>query len=316
VTITIPQAHDKLFKLSLTEKQVAIDYLKSHVPVEIYNSININTLELTDKSFILPKFREIHSDIVYRCEFDGNDGYIFFILEAESTANEELMAFRQLQYCIAAMDQHLRQGHKKLPIVLPICLYHGIASPYPHPLDVYQCFDNPDLAKKIVFKPFLLIDLTVLSDEQLLQDGLAFLMEMLLKHSRAKNFLTILNQRREAIKGILKQLKRDYRRFVLKYVINETQDEEVPNAVERLVQILTTDLPEDKETIMTFAQQLEQKGLKQGLKQGRQEGREEGRHEEARAIAKNLLNDGMSPKAVQKLTGLPEKEVMALVDKH
>jgi hypothetical protein len=39
VTITIPQAHDKLFKLSLTEKQVAIDYLKSHVPVEIYNKL-------------------------------------------------------------------------------------------------------------------------------------------------------------------------------------------------------------------------------------------------------------------------------------
>lgn len=55
---------------------------------------------------------------------------------------------------------------------------------------------------------------------------------------------------------------------------------------------------------MTLAQQL------------KQEGREEGRHEEAIAIAKNLLNDGMSLKAVQKLTGLHEKEVMALVNKH
>jgi hypothetical protein len=48
---------------------------------------------------------------------------------------------------------------------------------------------------------------------------------------------------------------------MLKYVINETQDEGAPDAVEQLVQILTTDLPEDKETIMTFAQQIEQKGL-------------------------------------------------------
>lgn len=55
---------------------------------------------------------------------------------------------------------------------------------------------------------------------------------------------------------------------------------------------------------MTLAQQLEQKGLKKG------------EHRKAVAIAKNLLNDGMSPKAVQKLTGLPEKEVMDLVDKH
>ena len=100
----------------------------------------------------------------------------------------------------------------------------------------------------------------MLSDEQLLQDGLAFLMGMLLKHSRAKNFLTILKQRREAIREILRQLNRETRRFMLKYVINETQDEKVEDAVDQLIQILITDLPEDKETIMTFAQQLEQKG--------------------------------------------------------
>ncbi len=88
-------------------------------------------------------------------------------------------------------------GHKKLPIVLPICLYHGTKTPYPHLLDIYECFDNPLLAKQTIFKPFTLIDLTVLSDDELAQDGLAFLMEMLLKHSRAKNFLTILKQKRD-----------------------------------------------------------------------------------------------------------------------
>ena len=162
------------------------------------------------------------------------------------------------------------------------------------------------MAKKIVFKPFLLIDLTVLSDEQLLQDGLAFLMEILLKHSRANNFLTILNQRREAIKEILKQLKRDYRRFVLKYVINETQDEEVPNAVEQLVHILTTDLPEEKEIIMTFAQQLEQKGLQKGLQQGE--------YRKALLIARNLLNEKISLDIIKSATGLSEKDLALAED--
>ncbi len=272
MTITIHQPFDKLFKVSLSEKKVAISYLQAHVPAEIYKRINITTLQLTDKSFILPKFREIHSDIVYRCEFDNKEGYIFFILEAESTANEELMAFRLLQYSIAAMDQHIRQGHKKLPIVLPICLYHGLESPYPHSSDVYHCFDNPNLAKQIVFKPFTLIDLTVLSDDELTKDGPAYLMEMLLKHARAKNFLTILRKHRKTIRDILKQLSREPRRFMVKFVINETQDEEEPDAVAQLVQILTNDLPEDREIIMTFAQQLEQEGLQQGLQQGREEG--------------------------------------------
>lgn len=307
----IHKPFDKLFKVSLTEKKVAIDYLQSHVPAEIYKHINIDTLELTDKSFILPKFREIHSDVVYRCQFDAKEGYIFFLLEAESTANEELMAFRLLQYSIATMDQHIRQGHKKLPIVLPICLYHGEQSPYPHPRDVYDSFDNPDLARQVIFKPFTLLDLTVLSDDELAK-GPAFLMEMLLKHVRAKNFLTIFKQRRKIIKGILKQLSRESRRFMVKFVISETQDETEPDAVDQLVQIFTADLPEDREIIMTFAQQLEQKGLEQGLEQGREEG-----HQAILLVAKRLLTEqGMSPKAVQKLTGLPENEVMDLVDKH
>lgn len=153
----IHQPHDRFFKCSLTEKKIAIDFLKTYLPTEIYKRIDLATLELTDKSFILPKLREIHSDIIYRCQLDGKASYVFFLVEHESTARDELMAFRKLQYTIGAMEQHVRQGNKKLPIVLPICLYHGKQSPYPHPIDVYDCFEDPVLARQLAFKPFRLI---------------------------------------------------------------------------------------------------------------------------------------------------------------
>lgn len=65
------------------------------------------------------------------------------------------------------------------------------------------------------------------------------------------------------------------------------------------------------EDIMTLAQQLKQEGLEQGLKKGL----EEGEHRKAIAVAKNLLDEGRSPRDVQKLTGLSEKDIMNLVDK-
>ncbi len=182
-------------------------------------------------------------------------------------------------------------------------------SPYPHSIDVYQCFENPGLAKKIVFKPFTLIDLTVLSDDEL-AEGPAFLMEMLLKHARAKNFLTVLKARRVFIGELLRQLNRELRRYMVKFVINETQDETQPEAVDELVQILTADLPEDKEVIMTFAQQLEQKGLKKGLEQGI----EKGRREEDLVIAKRMLNMGIDHEIIKKATGLSDQDLLSLED--
>ncbi|WP_081441723.1 Rpn family recombination-promoting nuclease/putative transposase [Rickettsiella grylli] len=52
-------------------KKIAIDFLKVYLPQEIYKVIDINTLQLTEKSFIVPELKEIHSDIIYKCEING-----------------------------------------------------------------------------------------------------------------------------------------------------------------------------------------------------------------------------------------------------
>ena len=71
------------------------------------------------------------------------------------------MAFRLLHYIVSLSHEHLQQGHKKLPIILPLCIYHGEVSPYPHSTDLYDNFEDSELARKVAFKPFKLIDLTV-----------------------------------------------------------------------------------------------------------------------------------------------------------
>ncbi len=77
------QPHDRLFKDSLKEKPVAVDFLQAHLPPEIFKRLDLNTLQLTDKSLLTPDLVEIHSDVVYRCQIDGKAGYIpiLFLLE-------------------------------------------------------------------------------------------------------------------------------------------------------------------------------------------------------------------------------------------
>ncbi|BBO60302.1 Rpn family recombination-promoting nuclease/putative transposase [Mycoavidus sp. B2-EB] len=97
----ILQPHDKFFKGSLKEKPVALDFLKAHLPANVYQKLDLNTLRTVDKSYITDELREIHSDIVYACQINGKDGYIplLLLLEHQSTADKH-MAFRLFQYTL------------------------------------------------------------------------------------------------------------------------------------------------------------------------------------------------------------------------
>ncbi len=71
---TLHHSHDKFFKRNLKEKKIAIDFLKAYLPQEIYNTIEMKTLHLTEKSFIVPELKEIHSDIIYQCQINQKPG--------------------------------------------------------------------------------------------------------------------------------------------------------------------------------------------------------------------------------------------------
>ncbi len=109
-------------------------------------------MALTEKSFVIPQLREIRSDIIYKCLINNKPGYLNFLFEHQSTP-DSLMAFRFLHSTVSLSYEHLLQGHKKLPIILPFCIYHGEASPYPYTNDLYDTFEDPELARKLVLNP-------------------------------------------------------------------------------------------------------------------------------------------------------------------
>jgi predicted transposase/invertase (TIGR01784 family) len=170
MSIKISQPHDGFVRRSLSNIQIARDILTSHIQPAIAKRINWDTLQITNKSFVNEELTQFHSDIVYRCELNSKEAYIYLLLEHQSTP-DKLLPFRMLTYNVALMEQHLSQGHKQLPMIINLCLYAGIQSPYPYPTDIYDCFEDANLAREEMSKPFNLIDLTVLSDQELLQDG-------------------------------------------------------------------------------------------------------------------------------------------------
>ena len=88
------------------------------------------------------------------------------------------MPLRLLDYTVRIMRDHIDEGNKTLPLVLPIVMYTGKASPYPYTTDIFELFNSPKDAKELMFKPFGLIDLSSTEDKTILKQKWASLLQM------------------------------------------------------------------------------------------------------------------------------------------
>jgi recombination-promoting nuclease RpnB len=302
VTIIIHQPHDAFFRSFLTDPTKARDLLEQYLPKKIKSICDFNTLKLEPGSFIDKNLKKHFSDILYSIKIRNKKAYIYTLIE-HLTNPDPLVPFKLLRYQVSVMQQHLDNKHDKLPIVVPILFYRGSISPYPYSMSIFDCYaeEDKELAQDIFLNP-ILIDITVIPDEELRTHKSIALLEIVQKNIHRRDAM-------EFIKDIVIQIAEHFLtheqfQSLLYYMSQEGESKDF----EQFYSTLAKALPNYREDIMTLAQQLEQKGLQQG--------REEGRHEEAIVIAKNLLGEGMSPQAVQRLTGLPEKEVMDLANKR
>jgi predicted transposase/invertase (TIGR01784 family) len=305
MAIELHNPHDSLFKRALANLEVAKDLLQAHLAPEIVKRIDWNSIQLTNKSFVDEKLAHLHSDVVYQCKIDGKEAYIYCLIEAQTTP-DPLFPFRILRYNIALMEQHINQGHKRLPVIINLCLYSGEQTPYPYSLDIYDCFQDPEMARAKMFKPLELVDLNAQSQEELSQHGKADLLELLLKQSLHKDFLNWIKEQPELV---LKLLERIYGISGIRYIL-ATDAKHTP---EELLEAIIKIAPNKKEDIMTAAQQLIDRGIQQGIQQGMQEGIQQGLQYEKLEIAKNMLwNLHLGLDIVQQATGLSKEELERL----
>ncbi|STV58871.1 putative YhgA-like transposase [Klebsiella pneumoniae] len=112
--------HDAVFKHLLSHRATARDFLDIHLPAPLRALCNLNTLRLESGSFIDDELRASHSDILYSLQTQAGEGYIYLLIEHQSSADRH-MAFRLMRYAIAAMQRHLDKGHTQLPLVIRCC---------------------------------------------------------------------------------------------------------------------------------------------------------------------------------------------------
>ncbi|CAI0971000.1 Putative transposase, YhgA-like [Serratia fonticola] len=296
-----PTPHDAVFKQFLTHPATARDFLEMHLPPDLRQSCDLNTLKLEPGSFIERDLRAYYSDVLYSLKTGKDDGYVYALIEHQSSPDKH-MAFRLVRYAIAAMQRHLQAGHDRLPLVIPMLFYHGQITPYPYSMSWLEEFSDPELARQLYAGHFPLVDVTVIPDDEIMQHRRMAILELLQKHVRHRDLFEL--QERLVTLLLAGYTTKEQLISLINYMLQMGST----TKPERLLRELARRAPQHEEELMTIAEYLEQKGFDKGIEKGIEEGRKEGR-EAILKIALSMLAKGFDHAMVIQLTGLSEEEL-------
>ena len=267
--------HDAVFKQFLMHAETARDFLEIHLPVELRELCDLNTLHLESGSFIEESLKGHSTDVLYSVQMQGNPGYLHVVIEHQSKPDKK-MAFRMMRYSIAAMHRHLEADHDKLPLVVPILFYQGEATPYPLSMCWFDIFYD-----------------------EIMQHRRIAILELLQKHIRQRDLMLLLEQ----LVTLIDEGYTSGSQLVAmqNYMLQRGHTEQAD-----LFYGVLRDRETGGESMMTLAQWFEEKGIEKGIQQGRQEERQE--------FALRLLSKGMSREDVAEMTNLSLAEIDKVIN--
>ncbi|EML9399861.1 Rpn family recombination-promoting nuclease/putative transposase [Citrobacter freundii] len=286
--MTTSTPHDAVFKQFLYYPDTARDFLDIYLPSTLRELCDLQTLKLESGSFIEDSLRASYSDVLWSLKTNEGDGYIYVVIEHQSSPDAH-MAFRLMRYAMAAMQRHLDAGHKTLPLVIPMLFYHGALSPYPFSLCWLDEFDDPIVARQLYSATFPLVDITVIPDDEIMQHRRIALLELMQKHIRKRDLMGLVEQ-------LVSLLATGYANdSQLKTLFNYMMQFGNTPHVDKFIREVAQRVPQQKESLMTIAEVLQQ----------------EAKQQEALRIAQMMLANGISHEIILKITGLSAKDLLA-----
>ncbi|MEB1020407.1 Rpn family recombination-promoting nuclease/putative transposase [Citrobacter freundii] len=286
--MTTSTPHDAVFKQFLYHPDTARDFLDIYLPSTLRELCDLQTLKLESGSFIEDSLRASYSDVLWSLKTNEGDGYIYVVIEHQSSPDAH-MAFRLMRYAMAAMQRHLDAGHKTLPLVIPMLFYHGALSPYPFSLCWLDEFDDLIVARQLYSATFPLVDITVIPDDEIMQHRRIALLELMQKHIRKRDLMGLVEQ-------LVSLLATGYANdSQLKTLFNYMMQFGNTPHVDKFIREVAQRVPQQKESLMTIAEVLQQ----------------EAKQQEALRIAQMMLANGISHEIILKITGLSAKDLLA-----
>ncbi|HJD66841.1 MAG TPA: Rpn family recombination-promoting nuclease/putative transposase [Rickettsia endosymbiont of Bembidion nr. Transversale] len=312
--------HDALIRKALENPIVAKEFFEMHLPKEIKSMFSDHTLKIEKESFVEANLKHSISDILFSAKFKDDTGYLWILLEHQSTP-DHFMAFRLFKYMMDIADRHLTLNPKSkhLPFVYPLVFYNGTKK-YNAPRNLWDLCQHKELMQDIWTKDHKVVNVHDISDEELKKKAWAGILQFFMKHIHERDLLKRWYEVAELFPELAKlNIGIDYLELILTYTLIKI---EKSDKIE-LETILKSRLNNQQgEKLMTsLAHHWKEEGIQQGMQIGRNEGMQIGRNEgmqigEAKRtmeVAKNMYNAGSDIPFISKVTGLSISELNNLL---
>lgn len=296
--------HDQLFRKAFENPLVAVEFMNTHLPKEVLKILDISTLKLEKDTFVNPTLTDSACDVLFSAKFNGTDGFIHILLEHQSSC-DRFMAFRLFKYMLSICDQYVtsKPKAKHLPLVYPIVIYNGKAK-YNAPLNIWQLFNNSNLAKDFWTNDYRLVNVHEIDDEELKSQIWSGITMFFLKHIHERNILKYWQEIENIIPEIVKlEIGYKHIEILLQYSLTRIEQDDKMT----LSKLLTKTLNQERgENLMTsIAQNWFNDGEMKGIEKGKMEGKIE--------TAKQMIKDNVPLDSISRYTNVSIKDLQKLL---
>ena len=306
--------HDSGYKKLFSNRTIFRQLLETFVNQDWVHSLDFDTCEPLDKSFISEHYKETESDLIYKIQFHDREVYIYILIEFQSTV-DPFMALRVLNYITNFYMDFLvnNSGVNKLPVVFPIVLYNG-STPWTAPVNFSALIEQtPPLGRFALDFEYFLIAENEYSQEALLK----------IRNIVSTLFLAESHYDLDVLEvELLNLFSSEGDRQAVSLFLNwfrqlafhgrlESDDyeslESIYRTEEEVKTMLVTALERERERFF-------QNGLREGEQKGKQEGLLEGEQKGRIETAKAMLAKGMEMTLISEITNLTEAQLLELRD--
>lgn len=262
--------------MAFQDPEVVRAELKAVLPPELFAQVDFTTLTPLRNRSTHDDLSETTNDTLYRVRVGGAEAYVWFLMEHQSTA-DRLMGFRLLRYMVGAWNDHIkgegRAAQGSLPLIIPVVVLHD-PDGRTAPTRFAELYDAPGWLLTLV-RP-LAPDFTYLVDDLMSVDhdtiegrsrSAVYRLALWLLRTRGNGEENRFAAYVEAWEALAPEHKSSFVEAFLRYVV-EVSSEAEPMPLRAAMAAS----PRFEEAIVTYREQLEQRGEQRGLEKGIQLG--------------------------------------------